>query len=129
MPPYVISEQSSVANRIDFLGSWRDVNALGEPVHGDPYGVEALTRRQINDEVHSYYLPAVCRYAIRHQASGRRCRKDLGAIATVASLDVFGHVPRDSRPPEITCDELQGLPASGMSSYGGIMMLMYDVVT
>ena len=57
------------------------------------------------------------------------CGEGLHTVAGITSSDVSGHIARESWPPVVACDELQGFPLAWMACCWCIMVESEDVGT
>ena len=49
------------------------------------------------------------------------------AVSGITSSDILGHIARESWPPVVACDELQGFPTAWMACCWCIMVESEDV--
>ena len=55
------------------------------------------------------------------------CWEGLHAVVGITSSDVLGHIARESWPPVVACDELQGFPTAWMACCWCIVVESEDV--
>ena len=55
------------------------------------------------------------------------CGEGLHMVAGITSLDISGYIARESWPPVVACDKLQGFPTTWMACCWCIMVESEDV--
>ena len=106
-----------------------EVGSLRQAIHGDEYGVIAMTLGEFRDQVDRDNLPAMVWDTVGHELSRWGCRKHLRSVTEVAAFHVLSDITSHTRPPVVARYQFGRFPPSRVSSHWGVMVGLYDVMS
>ena len=105
-----------------------EVGSLGQVIHGDGYGVIAVTLGEFHDQVDQDNLPATVWDMVGHELSHWGCRKRLRSVTEVAAFHVLSNVTSHTRPPVVAHYQFGRFPPSRVSSHRGVVVGLHNVM-
>ena len=76
---------------------------LGQVIHGDEYGVVAMTLGEFCNQVNQANLPLTVWDMVGHELSHWGCQKCLRSVTEVAAVHILSNIMSHTRPPVVAC--------------------------
>ena len=104
------------------------MDALGEAVYNHKDGIVSMGFRELTNHIYQYHLPSVVWDLVWDEfADLLWCGEGLHAVASITSSDISGYIARESWPPVVACDKLQGFPTAWVACCWCIVVESEDV--
>ena len=85
---------------------------LGQAIHGNEYGVVAVTLEKFHDQVDRDNLPAMVWDTVGHELSSWGCWERLCSVTEVAAFHVLSNIMSHTRPPVVVRYQFGRFPPS-----------------
>ena len=105
-----------------------EVGSLGQVIHGNKYGVVAVTLEEFHDQVDQDNLPVTVWDMVGHELSHWGCRKRLHSVPEVTAFHILSNVMSHTRPPVIACYQFSRFPPPQVSSHQGVVVGLHNVM-
>ena len=105
------------------------VHLLGEPVHYDADGIEAIRWRGRSDEVDGHRVPGAFWNCMWSQWCIEKHTSWLGALTCIAPSHIAAHILADSGPVVVARDEFQGFGMSWVSCQWCVVVSSDQIVS
>ena len=126
--PNAVPKQSGDSERGDIGRGGDEVGSLGQTIHGDKYGVIAMTLGEFRDQVDQDNLPATVWDTVGHELSCWGCQKCLRSVKEITAFHILSNVTSHTRPPVVACYQFGHFTPSQVSSHQGVVVGLHNVM-